>query len=174
MISDRLFKLEKQAAVAGLILRIQIRRPFGLWAIKLVVAQKISPKTVQIWGEMKGWAYGRSRGLQLDTMRVHPDAPIGVGALIWAATMAWTLEETPCMGARLLAILDDEQQHKRLTRYFLWRGFKVAKEVNASLIDLPLRMIWGGAGSLMIADCEEVYKRNYRLWEKAFVTSYQP
>ena len=32
-------------------------------------------------------------------------------------------------------------------------GFKVVKEVGSSPIDLFLRLIWGGAGTLMRGDC---------------------
>ena len=53
--------------------------------------------------KIKGWAYNGINGFQLDTMRVLPFAPKGVGHLIWAASMAWAQENTPCSKARLLA-----------------------------------------------------------------------
>ena len=71
---------------------------------------------------MKAWAYSGEKGFQLDTMRVHSLATNSIGHLIWASTMAWALEETPCKSARLLAINDDTQQHKILIRYFQRRG----------------------------------------------------
>jgi hypothetical protein len=75
----------------------------------MVVARPIDASRVQLLGEMKGWAYNAEKGLQLDTMRVIPSRSVGVGDLIWAATMAWALENTPCRQARLLAIRDDER-----------------------------------------------------------------
>ena len=39
--SARLFELEEEASVKGLLLRIQIRRPLRLWTIKLVVAEEV-------------------------------------------------------------------------------------------------------------------------------------
>ncbi len=160
-----LIELEEQAMKAGLLLRIQVRRPFNLWALRLVVAKKIEPRKIQILGEMKAWAYHGERGLQLDTMHVDSKASSCVGHLIWAATMAWALEVTPCKKARLLAICDAEKQHKRLVRYFLKRGFSIVRDVGSAPKDLPLRMVWGGAGTLMVAECSEVLERSFQLWE---------
>ena len=160
-----LFHLEKLAAEEGLLLRIQVRRPLNIWALKVVVAQYFQSDKVKIWGEMKAWAYEGKSGLQLDTMRVNPLAPKGVAHLIWAATMSWALENTSCKNARLLAIRDDEKQHSRLVKYFLRRGFRKTREVGSAPIDLPLRLIWGGSGELMIADCNEVLNQSYKLWK---------
>ncbi len=109
-------QLEMEARQRGLLLRLQVGRPLGLWSLRLVVARSQSER-LQLLGEMKAWAYSGPRGLQLDTMRVLPAAPAGCGDLIWAATMAWAVEATPCRQARLLAIRDDERQHQRLVRY---------------------------------------------------------
>ncbi len=128
------------------------------------MAKEIEQNKIQILGEMKAWAYGGVNGLQLDTMRVHPKSPKGVGHLIWAATMAWALEETPCRYARLLAICDDEYQHSVQVRYFSRRGFKLVRDVGSSPLDLPYRMIWGGAGSLMVANCLEVLEQSRKSW----------
>ena len=157
-------QLEQQADQRNLLLRLQVGRPLGLWSLRLVVARPSASGAFQLLGEMKAWAYGAPRGLQLDTMRVLPFAPAGVGDLIWAATMAWALETTPCRRARLLAILDDERQHRRLVRYFHRRGFTTVRDVEAALMDLPLRMIWGGAGALMIGEMETVLERSLRRW----------
>ena len=133
-----LARLEEQALKAGLLLRLRVNRPLSLWAIRLVVAEYIEPNKVQILGEMKAWAYQGTNGFQLDTMRVHPNASACVGHLVWAASMAWALESTPC---------------------------KIVREVGSSPIDLPLRMVWGGSGSLMLGDCNEVYRRSLKLWQ---------
>ncbi len=166
MTIEGLARLEYQASEAGLLLRIQVRRPFNLWALRLVVADYLETDKIRILGEMKAWAYNGANGLQLDTMQVSPKAPAGVGHLIWAATMAWALEETPCRSARLLAIYDENNQHKVLQRYFRRRGFKTVRHVGSSPMDLPLRLVWGGAGAFMVGDCEEVLERNYRSWSE--------
>ena len=132
-------QLEAEARERGLLLRLQVGRPLGLWSLRLVVARQASSGSLLLLGEMKGWAYPSATGLQLDTMRVMPKAPAGVGDLIWAATMAWAQEATPCSRARLLAIRDDEQQHRLLVRYFRKRGFSKTRDVEAALWDLPLR-----------------------------------
>ncbi len=172
MIENRLAALEKEASEIGLILRLQVRRPFNLWAVKLVVADYLAPEKIRILGEMKAWAYSGVSALQLDTMRVHSKAPRVVGHLVWAATMAWALENTPCKKARLLAIRDDEDQHKKLVRYFSRRGFFTVREVGSAPIDLPLRMVWGGSGSLMVAECQEVFLSSVQLWKasKSLIT----
>ena len=159
--------LEAQARDRGLLLRVQVGRPLSQWSLRMVVARPIDASRVQLLGEMKGWAYNAEKGLQLDTMRVIPSRSVGVGDLIWAATMAWTLENTPCRQARLLAIRDDERQHRRLKRYFEQRGFNSVREVEAALWDLPLRMIWGGAGALMTGTVETVLHRSIRGWDQS-------
>ena len=93
-------------------------------------------------------------------MRVQGQKTQGVGALIWAATFAWALEATPCRSARLLAIRDNELQHRRLVRYFRRLGFEPVREVGAAAADLPLRLVWGGAGLLMRGDCDEGLARS--------------
>jgi len=159
--------LEAQARDRGLLLRVQVGRPLSQWSLRMVVARPIDASRVQLLGEMKGWAYNAEKGLQLDTMRVIPSRSVGVGDLIWAATMAWTLENTPCRQARLLAIRDDERQHRRLKRYFEQRGFNTVREVESALWDLPLRMIWGGAGALMTGTVETVLHRSIRGWDQS-------
>ena len=166
MTQPDLSQLEKEASERGLLLRIQVRRPLNIWSFKLVVGESISKNRIQLWGEMKGWAYKNSRGLQLDTMKVAKDANYKIGDMIWAATMAWALEETPCKSARLLAIYDENNQHKILQRYFRRRGFNTIRNVGSSPLDLPLRLIWGGAGALMVGNCKEVFDRSYQSWSK--------
>ena len=164
MIRPDLATLEKEASERGFLLRIQIRRPFNIWSFKLVVAEMTTKDKIQLLGEMKGWAYESTKGLQLDIMKVGKNANSKVGDILWSATMAWALEETPCRNARLLAIYDENNQHKILQRYFRRRGFKTVRNVGSSVFDLPLRLVWGGAGSFMVGNCEEVLLRSYRSW----------
>ena len=164
MTKTNLTLLEKEASDRGFLLRIQVRRPLNIWSFKLVVAEMMSRDKIQLWGEMKGWAYKNTNGLQLDTMKVSKNANYKVGDLVWAATMAWALEETPCRSARLLAIHDENNQHEILQRYFRRRGFKTVRNVGASPMDLPLRLVWGGAGAFMVGNCEEVLDKSYQSW----------
>tara|TARA_B100000579_G_scaffold434313_1_gene454925 strand:- start:218 stop:718 length:501 start_codon:yes stop_codon:yes gene_type:complete len=166
MNKTNLAMLESEASDRGLLLRIQVRRPFNIWSFRLVVAEMTTKDKIKLWGEMKGWAYQNTKGLQLDIMKVGKNANSKVGDILWAATMAWALEETPCRSARLLAIYDENNQHKILQRYFRRRGFKTVRNVGSSLFDLPLRLIWGGAGAFMVGNCEEVLDRSYRSWSE--------
>jgi hypothetical protein len=163
-----LLDLEAVARARALLLRLQVRELAGLRTLRVVVARPRPDQPPLLLGELKGWAMPLAAGLQLDTMRVQGPATQGVGPLIWAATFAWALEATPCRRARLLAIRDAEQQHRRLVRYFQRLGFTATRELGAAPGDLPLRLVWGGSGLLMRGDCAEGLARACaqldRLW----------
>ena len=145
-------ELQTIALSLGLIIKIQVRETLGLCFFKIVIAEQ-TDNIVKIWGEMKGWTYLNKKGIQLDTLRILSNSPPFVSELIWASTMAWAIEMKVSKKARLLAIYDTEGYSKKLVRYFKIIGFKVVKEVGSSPIDLFLRLIWGGAGTLMKGDC---------------------
>ena len=145
-------KLQKIAFSLGLIIKIQVRETLGLCFFKIVVAEQ-KDNIVKIWAEMKGWTFLNKQGLQLDTLRIINTSPPFVSELIWATSMAWSIEKKNSKKARLLAIYDTEGYSKKLVRYFKIIGFTIEKEVGSSPIDLFLRLVWGGAGTLMIGDC---------------------
>ncbi|MBM5795212.1 MAG: hypothetical protein FJ049_03680 [Cyanobacteria bacterium M_surface_7_m2_037] len=151
--------IEQQAAARGLLLRLQVKQALAVSTLRVVVARPREGQGPLLLGELKGWALPLPAALQLDTMRVQGKDTQGVGALIWAATFAWALESTPCRSARLLAIRDNDQQHRRLVRYFRQLGFEPVREVGAAVMDLPLRLVWGGAGLLMRGDIAAGLKR---------------
>ena len=157
-----LSEIEQRAAARGLLLRLQVKRVVALTTLRVVVARPRPGEAPLLLGELKGWALPRPDGLQLDTMRVQGADTAGVGALIWAATFAWALEATPCRSARLLAIRDTDQQHRRLVRYFRQLGFEPVRELGAAALDLPLRLIWGGVGLLMRGSVSEGLQRSLR------------
>ena len=47
-------QLEAEARDRGLLLRLQVGRPLGLWSLRLVVAQQGSSGNLLLLGEMKG------------------------------------------------------------------------------------------------------------------------
>ena len=145
-------ELEKIAFSLGLVIKIQVRETLGLCFFKIVVAEQ-KENIVKIWGEMKGWTFLNKQGLQLDTLRIIRTSPPFVSELIWATTMAWAIEMKNSKKARLLAIYDAEGYSMKLVRYFKLIGFEIVKEVGSSPIDLFLRLVWGGAGTLMKGDC---------------------
>ena len=155
-------QLEQEARLRGLLLRLQVSRPAGLaWGLRVGVARRDGERLLLL-GELKGWALPSARGLRLDTMRVQAGDMAALGPLIWAATFAWALEATPCRQATILAIRDSDAQHRRLMRYFRALGFAPLRELAAGPADLAPRLLWGGSGLLMRADCAEVLRRSVR------------
>tara|TARA_B100000945_G_C20350492_1_gene581994 strand:- start:664 stop:1146 length:483 start_codon:yes stop_codon:yes gene_type:complete len=151
----RIHQLEELSESLGLTIKIQVREFLGLNFFRIVIG-KINNNSVKIWGELKGWTFPYKNSLQLDTLRILKNAPKYVSELIWATTMAWALEETNCKRARLLAIYDEDGYSKKLIRYFRLIGFEVAREVGSDPKDILLRLIWGGAGTLMRGDCKRI------------------
>ena len=125
------------------------------------------PGSLVLLGELKGWALPTADGLRLDTMRVQGEQTAAVGPLIWAATWAWALEATPCRRATILAIRDNEPQHRRLVRYFKRLGFIPLRELGAGPFDLAPRLVWGGSGLLMQGEVIEGLARSARRLEGA-------
>ena len=167
MPSPSLEQLEADARQRGLLLRLQVSRLAALaWGLRVGVARSRDPadpsSPLVLLGELKGWALPTPGGLRLDTMRVQGADTAAVGALIWSSTCAWALEATPCRQATLLAIRDQERQHRRLVRYFRRLGFTPLRELGGGAADLAPRLLWGGAGLLMRADCAEVLARSAR------------
>ena len=154
----RIEELQKIAFSLGLVIKIQVRETFGLCFFKIVVAEQ-KDNIVKIWGEMKGWTFLNKQGLQLDTLRIISTSPPYVSELIWGTSMAWAIEKKNSKKARLLAIYDTEGYSMKLVRYFKIIGFKIVKEVGSSPIDLFLRLVWGGAGTLMKGDCSYVLNK---------------
>jgi len=151
-------EIEKLAGAIGLLIKVQVRETFGICFFRIVIAEQ-KDNIVKIWGEMKGWTYLNKKGIQLDTLRILGRAPAFVSELIWAATMAWAIEKKSSNKVRLLAIFDSEGYSKKLVRYFKLIGFKIVKEVGSSPVDLLLRLVWGGAGTLMNGECISILKK---------------
>ena len=151
-------ELQKIAFTLGLVIKIQVRETLGLCFFKIVVAEQ-KENIVKIWGEMKGWTILNKQSLQLDTLRIIGNSPAFVSELIWATSMAWAIEKKNSKNARLLAIYDTDGYSLKLVRYFKIIGFKVVKEVGSSPIDLFLRLVWGGAGTLMKGDCFDILNK---------------
>ncbi|WP_216900221.1 hypothetical protein [Synechococcus sp. CCY 9618] len=151
--------VEQGARARGLLLRLRVGGWVGVRGVRVVLARPRPEAAPLLLGELKGWFLPARDGLRLDTMRVQGQDTQAVGPLIWAATFAWALETTPCRTARLLAIRDGDRQHRRLVRYFRRLGFVPLRELGGDPLDLAPRLLWGGAGLLMQADCGEGLRR---------------
>jgi hypothetical protein len=147
--------VEQQARSRRLLLRLRVSRRLPFTGLRVGLARLRDGQSPLLLGELRGWCLPLAEGLRLDTLRVQGPDTRGVGPLIWAATFAWALEETPCRRARLLAIRDGERQHRRLVRYFRRLGFRPLRELGGGPLDLAPRLLWGGAGLLMQGDCTE-------------------
>ncbi|MCP9774247.1 hypothetical protein [Cyanobium sp. WAJ14-Wanaka] len=168
MTMPTLEQLEQEGQRRGLLLRLQVGRPLGVgWTLRVGVARQGTGQSgkagaLQLLGELKGWALPTTGGLRLDTLRVQGEQVAAVAPLICAASFAWALEQTPCRQATILAIRDSDGQHRRLVRYFRSLGFLPLRELAAGPADLAPRLLWGGSGLLMRAECTEVLSRSVR------------
>ena len=151
-------ELEKLAGTIGLLIKIQVRETLGLCFFRIVIAEQ-NNNIIKIWAEMKGWTFLNKQAIKIDTLRILSKAHSFVSELIWATTMAWAIEKKSSNKARLLAIFDSEGYSKKLVRYFKLIGFKIVKEVGSSPEDLLLRLVWGGAGTLMKGECNSILKK---------------
>jgi len=151
-------ELEKLASNIGLLIKIQVRETLGLCFFRIVIAEQ-KDNIIKIWAEMKGWTFLSKQAIQLDTLRILSRAPAFVSELIWSTTMAWAIEKKSSNKARLLAIFDSEGYSKKLVRYFKLIGFQIVKEVGSNPGDLLLRLVWGGAGTLMNGECNSILKK---------------
>ena len=151
-------ELDKLSSSLGLAIKIQVRETIGLCFFRIVIAEQ-KDNIIKIWAEMKGWTYLNKQGIQLDTLRILSKSPAFVSELIWATTRAWAMEKKSSNKVRLLAIFDSEGYSKKLVRYFKLLGFKIVKEVGSSPVDLLLRLVWGGAGTLMNGESISILKK---------------
>ena len=151
-------ELQNIAFSLGLVLKIQVRESLGLCFFKIVIAEQ-NDNVVKIWAEMKGWTLLNKHDIQLDTLRILGNSPPFVSELIWVTTMSWAINKKASKKVRLLAIYDNEGYSKKLVRYFKIIGFKIVKEVGSSPLDLLLRLVWGGAGTLMTGECIFILKK---------------
>ena len=76
-------------------------------------------------------------------------------------------QENGCKKAEFLAIDDEDKQHKRLVRYYRHAGFQRIKYVGDDIWDIPDRLVWGGCGTLLGANIEELLQFWTRLMQKS-------
>eukprot|EP00468_Gymnochlora_sp_CCMP2014_P012333 CAMPEP_0167753574 /NCGR_PEP_ID=MMETSP0110_2-20121227/7791_1 /TAXON_ID=629695 /ORGANISM="Gymnochlora sp., Strain CCMP2014" /LENGTH=135 /DNA_ID=CAMNT_0007639359 /DNA_START=411 /DNA_END=818 /DNA_ORIENTATION=- len=66
---------------------------------------------------------------------------------------------------QFLAIFDSELQHKSLVRYYRFMGCKKVRVVGEDQIaDIPLRLLYGGVGTLMEGEASTSLRR----WARRF------
>ncbi|XP_051195367.1 uncharacterized protein [Lolium perenne] len=109
--------------------------------------------------------------LHLDSMRMSratlsvPDRPLfGLGLFLGAVAVRHGFD-AGCVRAELLAINDSPLYHAKLVKFYTRMGFKAVHEVDGSSItDLAHMLVWGGRGTRMDADIEQLLTK----WSKRF------
>lgn len=135
--------------------------------------------TTQVLGYVEGII--RPQVLHLDKMEVfrsmlkraraeNPDftgggTSLGVGLLMGYLCLLHG-QENGYTVAEFLAIDDEDKQHKRLVRYYRHAGFQVIKYVGDEIWDVPDRLVWGGCGTLLRANIEDLLQFWTRLMQK--------
>ncbi|KAJ4981060.1 hypothetical protein NE237_031897 [Protea cynaroides] len=111
-------------------------------------------------GLVRFWLGGKI--LHLDSIRLRREtlsmekSIFGIGLFIGAVAIRYGYD-CGCRAAELLAINDSDLYHSKLVRFYTRIGFKVVHEVNGSSIeDLAHMLVWGGKGTRMDANIEEL------------------
>eukprot|EP00614_Pseudopedinella_elastica_P028570 CAMPEP_0172615870 /NCGR_PEP_ID=MMETSP1068-20121228/62563_1 /TAXON_ID=35684 /ORGANISM="Pseudopedinella elastica, Strain CCMP716" /LENGTH=267 /DNA_ID=CAMNT_0013421151 /DNA_START=30 /DNA_END=830 /DNA_ORIENTATION=- len=100
------------------------------------------------WQRRKGY-----EGLDREGASKKAPSPgtYGLGLLLGGMAACFGIEGGASR-AELLAILDDERQHRILVRYYQRLGFSKMRDVGDELGSLGDRLVWGGVGALMETD----------------------
>ncbi|XP_031375506.1 uncharacterized protein LOC116189977 [Punica granatum] len=111
-------------------------------------------------GMIRVWAGGRI--LHLDSIRLRREtlgmekSIFGIGVFIGAVAIRYGFD-CGCRKAELLAINDSDLYHSKLVRFYTRLGFKAVHEVTGSTMgDLAHMLVWGGVGTRMDADIDEL------------------
>ncbi|XP_048528677.1 uncharacterized protein LOC125508123 [Triticum urartu] len=120
-------------------------------------------------GAVRPWPGGSV--LHLDSMRMSratlevPDRPLfGLGIFLGAVTVRHGFD-AGCVRAELLAINDTPLYHNKLVKFYTRMGFKAVHEVDgSSMMDLAHMLVWGGKGTRMDADIEQLLMK----WSRRF------
>lgn len=100
------------------------------------------------------------RMAQIESSKQRP--VFGLALFIGALVVRFGLERG-CRTAELLAINDTDEYHQKLVRYYGRLGFKTVRVVEGgSLGDLAHMLVWGGVGTRMDGDIEQLLAR----WSK--------
>lgn len=111
-------------------------------------------------GLIRLWLGGKI--LHLDSIRLRRDtlgmekSIFGIGLFIGAVAIRYGYD-CGCRKAELLAINDTHLYHSKLVRFYTRIGFKAVVEVTgSSLGDFAHMLVWGGVGTRMDANLEEL------------------
>ncbi|KAH7352266.1 hypothetical protein KP509_19G037500 [Ceratopteris richardii] len=111
-------------------------------------------------GCVKIWTCGRILHLdsiRLSSLSIKVKRPLFGIAFLLGALVVCHGYDMGCVKAELLAIKDTDTYHSKLVRYYLRMGFRSVYEVTGeTLEDIPHMLVWGGVGTRMDANIEEL------------------
>ncbi|KAK1275880.1 hypothetical protein QJS04_geneDACA001708 [Acorus gramineus] len=114
-------------------------------------------------GVIRSWA--GTRILHLDSIRLRREtlgmkrSIFGLGLFIGAVAVRHGFD-CGCTRSELLAIYDSSLYHSKLVRFYKRMGFEVVREIDgSSMEDLAHMLVWGGKGTRMDADIQQLLLR---------------
>ncbi|KAI4375944.1 hypothetical protein MLD38_013755 [Melastoma candidum] len=114
-------------------------------------------------GLVRVWTRGKI--LHLDSMRLRRESLgversiFGIGLFIGAVAVRYGYD-CGCCKAELLAINDSDLYHSKLVRFYGRIGFEAVHEVTGgTMADLAHMLVWGGVGTRMDADIEDLLRK---------------
>ena len=84
------------------------------------------------------------------------------GLLLAGAVSPWVNECDPfkCATYQLMAIRDDERQHRSLVRFYRRLGFTPLREVGTDFRSIADRVVWGGDGLIMEMNVKDYLRKH--------------
>lgn len=138
-------------------LQLKTLGPFFRITAKSLKTQKDLGKAE---GLIRVWLQGKI--LHLDSIKLQREtlgmekSIFGIGLFIGAVAIRHGYD-SGCKKAELLAIYDTELYHTKLVRFYTRIGFKSVHQVSGeSLGDVGHMLVWGGVGTRMDADIEDL------------------
>lgn len=175
-------ELAAAAKARGLVLETAVFGPF----FKITARRAGSPSTssdnvfdagqntdMDIIGEHDGFIAPPPFGiLHMDSMRIYNSrvrgddekstmrSTFGLSILL-GATSSLMAHEAGCRKVELLSIDDGNEYAPKLVKYYGRLGFKTVKEVgdNGFFEDLPHLLVWGGVGTRMDGDLQQLLSK---------------
>ncbi|RZC44487.1 hypothetical protein C5167_037440 [Papaver somniferum] len=139
-------------------LKLQTLGPFFRITVSSLETEK---KLGRAEGFIKIW-YGAGKILHLDNIRLRREtldmekSIFGIGLSVGAVAIRYGYD-CDCKTAELLAINDSDLYHSKLVRFYTRMGFRAVHEVTGgSMQDLAHLLVWGGNGTRMDANVEEL------------------
>ncbi|XP_010272568.1 PREDICTED: uncharacterized protein LOC104608315 [Nelumbo nucifera] len=150
-------EIMESSKTQNLNLQLQTLGPlFRITAINLETKRELG----RAEGLIRLWLGGKI--LHLDSIRLRREtlsmerSIFGIGLFIGAVAVRYGYD-CGCRTAELLAINDTDLYHSKLVKFYKRIGFKAVHEVTGSSMgDLAHMLVWGGKGTRMDADIEEL------------------